>query len=282
MIYLGTSGFKYEEWKGVFYPPNLSEKEWLPFYARHFNGLEINSTYYRLMHPATFYHMARKVPEGFCFTVKAYRTITHEIGQQSEGDLKAFLESIRPLQEAGKLGCLVAQFPNSFRHSPQSLTYLADLRQHCGHLPLAVEFRHKGWAAPETFGFLRERDLGFVCVDEPRFSSLMPPVAVVTSDLAYLRFHGRNYQMWWKSGEEKLRYDYLYSEEELREWLPKIEALRAQSQRMFIFMNNHFGGKAVTNAFMLAGMLEGRLGEAAPPAPSNAPAQAALPMDPAR
>ncbi|MBM3298716.1 MAG: DUF72 domain-containing protein, partial [Deltaproteobacteria bacterium] len=216
----------------------------------------------------------------FCFTVKAYRTITHEIGQESEGDLKAFLESLRPLQEAGKLGCLVAQFPNSFRKTPPALSYLGRLREGCADLPLAVEFRHKGWAAPETFDFLKEQGLGFVCVDEPRFPSLMPPVAVATSDLAYVRFHGRNYQMWWKSGEEKLRYDYLYSEEELKEWLPRIEGLHTQTGRVFIFMNNHFGGKAVTNAFMLGAMLEARSGESFPRPPSGPPVQTSLPIDP--
>jgi len=282
MIYLGTSGFKYEEWKGVFYPERLAEKEWLAYYARHFNALEVNSTYYRLLHPATFYHMARKVPEGFHFTVKAYRTLTHEIDEGSEGDLHTFLNSLQPLQEAGKLGCLVAQFPNSFRRNPRSLAYLAKLRQRCADFPLAIEFRHKGWASPQTFDFLREQGLGFVCVDEPQFPTLMPPLAVATAPLAYLRFHGRNYQTWWKSGEEKLRYDYLYSEEELKEWLPKIEGLHAQSQRLFIFMNNHFGGKAVTNAFMLASMLRDQLGASLPAANATSSPQASLPMDPAR
>jgi uncharacterized protein YecE (DUF72 family) len=280
MIYLGTSGFKYEEWKGNFYPSGLAEKEWLPFYARHFNALEINSTYYRLMHPATFYHMARKVPEGFCFTVKAYRTITHEIDQGDEGDLSSFLNSLHPLQEANKLGCLVAQFPNSFRRSPRTLSYLEDLRKRCFGIPLSVEFRHRGWASQETFDFLRQHELAFVCVDEPQFPSLMPPVAVATTDFAYLRFHGRNYQMWWKSGEEKRRYDYLYSEEELKEWLPKMEGLHAQSRRLFIFMNNHFGGKAVTNALMLEGMLQNRLGVAFPSATALPLAQAKLPIGP--
>ena len=282
MIYLGTSGFKYEEWRGPFYPVRLPEKEWLPYYARHFNALEINSTYYRLMHPAAFYKMAQKVPEGFLFTVKAHRTLTHEIGAASEADLSALLNSLRPLQEANKLGCLIAQFPNSFRRSPKSLSYLASLRQRCRDLPLAIEFRHKGWAGQETFHFLQEQGMAFVCVDEPQFPSLMPPVAVATADFAYLRFHGRNYQTWWRSGEEGLRYDYLYSEEELKEWVPKIEGLDAQAKRLFLFMNNHFGGKATTNGLMLAKMLKGRLGTLAPPAPSPQSTQASLPLDPAR
>ncbi len=282
MIYLGTSGFKYQDWKGTFYPKEVKEKEWLPYYARHFNALEIDSTYYRLMHPAVFYHMAQKVPESFRFAVKTYRTLTHEIGPASRDDLVAFRESIRPLQEAGKFGCVLAQFPNSFRRDPKSLAYLADLRQRFGDLPLAVEFRHKGWADEETFHFLRGQEIAFVCVDEPQLSTLMPPVATVTAHFAYLRFHGRNYHAWWKSGEEKVRYDYLYSTAELQEWLPKIKALSGQAGGLYVFMNNHFRGQAAANAMELQAMLESQLGESFPRASSGPPVQTFLPIDPAR
>ena len=279
MIYLGTSGFKYEDWKGTFYPAGLKEKEWLPYYARHFNALEIDSTYYRLMYPAVFYHLAQKVPESFHFAVKTYRTLTHEIGPSSRDDITAFLESIGPLREAGKFGCIIAQFPNSFHRSPKSLAYLTEVRRRFGELPLAVEFRHQGWADEETFHFLREQKIAFVCVDEPQFSTLMPPVANVTADFAYLRFHGRNYQTWWKSGEEKPRYDYLYSAEELREWLPKIKVLSGQAGRVYIFMNNHFRGQAAANAMELQALLESQLGETFARASVGPPVQTLLPLD---
>ncbi len=282
MIYLGTSGFKYDDWKGTFYPKGVKEKEWLPYYARHFNALEIDSTYYRLMHPAVFYHMAQKVPETFHFAVKTYRTLTHEIGPSSRDDLTAFLQSIRPLQEAGKFGCILAQFPNSFHRDPKSLAYLTELRQRFGELPLAVEFRHKGWANEEVFQFFREQKIAFVCVDEPQFPTLMPPVATVTADFAYLRFHGRNYQTWWKSGEAKLRYDYRYSTLELEEWLPRIKVLSGQAGRLYIFMNNHFRGQAPANAMELQVMLESQLGASFPRATSGPAVQTFLPLDPER
>ena len=279
MIYLGTSGFKYDDWKGTFYPAGLKEKDWLPYYARHFNALEIDSTYYRLMHPAVFYRLAEKVPSGFHFTVKTYRTLTHEISEGSRDDLTAFLQSIRPLQEAGKFGCIIAQFPNSFHRNPQSLAYLADLRHRFGDLPLAVEFRHKGWASEEVFQFFREQKIAFVCVDEPQFPTLMPPVAAITADFAYLRFHGRNYHTWWKSGDAKLRYDYRYSAQELEEWLPRIKVLSGQTGGLYIFMNNHFRGQAAANATELQAMLESQLGESFPRPSSRPPVQTFLPMD---
>jgi len=273
MIYLGTSGFKYDEWRGSFYPPELSPRDWLNFYCHRFNALEINSSYYRLLHPATYYHLGRKVPSGFLFTVKAYRGLTHQIGPQMKEELKAFLESISPLREAGKLGCVVAQFPTSFHRSPAALSHLELIRDGCADIPLAVEFRHRSWATQETFDFLRLHRLGFVCVDEPAFPNLMPPLAVATADFAYIRFHGRNYQRWWESGEEKLRYDYLYSEAELEEWMPRIEALSAHTHRVFIFMNNHFGGKAAINAQMLAGLIEAKLPGSIPSPPGACQSQ---------
>ena len=127
MIYVGTSGFKFDDWKGRFYPDEVKEKDWLHYYGERFSCLEVNASYYRLMHPATFFHMANKVPEEFEFTVKAYRTLTHEIGSDNEADFAAFLESIGPLVEANKFGCLLAQFPNSFHNTPGGRDYLARL-----------------------------------------------------------------------------------------------------------------------------------------------------------
>lgn len=278
MIYLGTSGFKYEDWKGTFYPAGLSEREWLPFYASHFDSLEINSTYYQLLHPATFYRMGQKVPEGFLFTVKAYRTLTHEIGPGSEADLAAFLESIRPLRDSGKLGCLIAQFPNSFRANSDTRSYLAHLRQSCGDLPLAVEFRHRGWANAEAIDFLRREGMAFVCVDEPKLPTLMPPLAVATAEFGYIRFHGRNAGTWWRSKEAKQRYDYLYSEEELREWLPKIKGLSSQVGRVYLFMNNHPRAQAVANALELKGMLGDQVRQISPGTVTRPAIQGNLPM----
>ena len=255
MIYLGTSGFKFPDWKGPFYPTDLNDKDWLKYYAEKFNALEVNSTYYRLLHPATFFHMSNKVPEGFLFTVKAYRTMTHEIGEETEKDFQTFLGSLQPLIEANKFGALLAQFPYSFGNEPKNLDYIAKFHERTAGLPLVVEFRNRRWLDEPTFNWLKEHNVGFCGVDEPQFSNLMPPVVWATSNLGYIRFHGRNYKEWW-SGEKDRRYDYLYTEEELKSWVPKIEQLAQKTDVTFVFMNNCYQAKAAINASQLQGLLE--------------------------
>jgi uncharacterized protein YecE (DUF72 family) len=258
MIYIGTSGFKFDDWKGAFYPPELSEKSWLNYYGERFNCVEVNSTYYRLVHPRTFYFMAEKVPAGFEFTVKAYGGLTHESGEGGESDFQAFVDSLQPLIEANKFGCILAQFPHRFHNTQENRAYLAEFKQRLGGLPTVIEFRAREWAEQAVFDFLREHGLGYCAVDEPQFKSLMPPIAVATSSVGYVRFHGRNYETWWK-GDSKTRYDYLYSEDELKEWLPKIKQLEQQTEKVYVFMNNCYAGKAATNAAQMKELLQKEL-----------------------
>jgi uncharacterized protein YecE (DUF72 family) len=255
MIYIGTSGFKFDDWKGHFYPDGLKDKEWLSYYAQRFNCLEINSTYYKLLHPATFFHMANKVPDQFEFTVKTYRSLTHEAGTENEPDFAMFIDSIQPLIEAEKFGCILAQFPTSFHNTPGNRDYLVKFCRHFADYPLVVEFRNREWVKDEVFEFLRERQIGWCAVDEPQFKSLMPPIVMATSPVGYVRFHGRNYRQWW-AGHSKLRYDYLYSKDELQEWIPKIQTLAQEAQKVYVFMNNCFQGQAATNAIELRDLLQ--------------------------
>jgi uncharacterized protein YecE (DUF72 family) len=260
MIKIGTSGFKFDDWKGTFYPVGLAANKWLEYYAERFDTVEVNASYYKLLHPATFFQMAKKVPEGFEFTVKAYRTLTHEIGEDTHADLQQFIASVEPLVEAKKFGCILAQFPTSFQHSAEAEQYVERFANAFGAMPLVVEFRHRSWATDAVLDFLRARRIGYCAVDEPQFRSLMPPVAVATSPIGYVRFHGRNYEQWWK-GDSKKRYDYLYSEEELKEWVPKLERLDDQTDKVYVFMNNCFAGQAATNAGQLRQMLQQRLAQ---------------------
>jgi uncharacterized protein YecE (DUF72 family) len=255
MIYVGTSGFKFDDWKGHFYPEGIKEKEWLNYYGSQFECLEVNATYYRLLHPATFFHMANKVPEGFQFTVKTYRSLTHEPGTDNEGDFAAFIESIQPLIEAEKFGCVLAQFPTSFHNTPGNRAYLAGFCDHLDGYPLVIEFRNRQWVRDEVYDFLRERQVGWCAVDEPQFRSLMPPVAIATSTIGYVRFHGRNYKKWWTGGSKE-RYDYLYSREELDEWVPRIRDIEGQTERVYVFMNNCFQAQAAKNAVEMRSLLE--------------------------
>ena len=256
-IYVGTSGFKFDDWKGRFYPETVKQKDWLRYYAQRFNCLEINASYYRLMPAATYQRMMERVPPGFQFTVKTYRTLTHEAGSENEADFATFIASLRPLRETGEFGCVLAQFPTSFHNTPENRGYLAGFRDRFAGIPLVVEFRGQEWLDDAVLDYLREREIGFCAVDEPQFKTLMPPIAVATSPIGYIRFHGRNYQEWWKGGEGgKERYDYLYRKEELEEWVPKIQHVASETQRVYVFMNNCFQGQAAANAVEMRELLE--------------------------
>jgi uncharacterized protein YecE (DUF72 family) len=245
MILIGTAGFSYRDWRGPFYPPGLPERDWLAYYAREFPTLELNVTFYRIPSARTLAAWIEHTPAGFQFSVKAFRGLTHE---RLAPDFAAFAAAIRPLTEAGRLASVLAQFPQSFRHTPANEAYLAQLRDGLGDLPVVVEFRHAEWVDDSVFERLRALRLGFACVDEPRLKGLMPPVATATAPVAYVRFHGRNAQQWHHPAEAWQRYDYRYSPAELQEWLPRLRQLEAQSEQTLVYFNNTPGGKGIEDA----------------------------------
>lgn len=250
MIYVGTSGYSYDDWVGPVYPDDLPKRDWLSFYAREFQTCEVNYTYYRLPNARTLAAMAAKVPAGFIFTVKASQELTHG-REDPEEAFRAFVAGIAPLVEEGKLGCILAQFPYSFHQTPENRDYLRQFRDRMEGLPTVIEFRNRAWLQPEVFDLMRELGLGFCCVDEPRLKGLMPPIAVATSPVAYVRFHGRNAKKWWHHENAWERYDYSYTVEELQEWQPKIQSLDEQAEKTFVFANNHWQGQAVGTARQL-------------------------------
>ena len=253
MLRIGTSGFSYKDWVGPYYIQGLPKGEWLSFYAREFSTCEINFTYYQIPNPHVLAAMAKKVPDDFIFTLKANMGMTHE-RQENESVFRQFTQALSPWLDQGKLGCVLAQFPSSFRATPGNRDYLKLLRERLHDLPVVVEFRHIGWVSPTTYDLLRELNLGFCCVDQPRLKSLLPPIAEVTSTIAYVRFHGRNFAKWWRHKEAWERYDYSYSVEELREWVPNIQQMAQEAETTFVFANNHWQGQAVDTARQL-GML---------------------------
>jgi uncharacterized protein YecE (DUF72 family) len=255
MLHIGTSGFKFPDWKGEFYPPEVKPVDWLAYYARHFDCLEINAAYYRLLGAKVTAQMAAKVPPGFLFTIKAYRTLTHEIASQTPEDWEIFADSLQPLIAEHKFGCVLAQFPTSFHPTAKNIDYLADFREKLAAYPLVMEFRRRDWLTEETFSWLKAHDIGFCGVDEPQLSNLMPPASQATSPIGYVRFHGRNAEDWW-SGNREQRYNYLYSEAELQEWVPKIRTLDQAAEKTFVFLNNCHAGKAVKNALYLKAVFE--------------------------
>jgi uncharacterized protein YecE (DUF72 family) len=262
MLHIGTSGFSYDDWVGPFYPQGLSKNEFLSFYAREFSTCELNFTYYRIPDARTLESMSARTPDDFLFTLKANREMTHE-REDAEGAFSQFVAALDPLIQAGKLGCVLLQFPWGFKNTPENRDYLARCRERLQSprtgtpLPAVVEFRNREWITDEVFQRLQALGLGFCCVDQPRFRSLIPPIARATGEVAYVRFHGRNAAKWWQHDEAWERYDYQYRTEELQEWVPKIRELDVQSRNTYVFANNHWQGQAVDTARQLRMLLQG-------------------------
>ncbi len=254
MIKIGTSGFSYDDWVGPVYPPELPAREHLAYYAERFPTVELNVTYYRVPELRTVEGWVRKTPPDFLFAVKAFQGLTHE---RKEPDFQGFVAALTPLVESGKLGCVLAQFPYSFHPTPENRNYLALLRAGFGDLPVVVELRNAGWVADETFDLLHSLNLGYCCVDEPQLRGLMPPLAIATGPLAYVRFHGRNAAKWYAHDEAWERYNYSYSAAELNEWAPKIRALEAEAPLTLVYFNNHYRGQATQGARDLGQLLLG-------------------------
>ncbi len=229
----------------------------LPYYSREFNFTEANSSYYALPRPQNLEQMARRVPEGFIFAVKAYRTLTHDRGESVAGDSRQLRQALQPLVDRGRLGAVLLQFPYSFRNNQTNREHLINLKELLSDVPLVVEFRHNSWVNEAIWDFLQHYGLAYTCVDEPNLPGLVGPVVRCTAPLAYVRFHGRNAARWWQHEEAYERYNYLYTAEQLQEWLPGITSLAAQAQQVFVAFNNHYHSQAVTNARMLKELLAG-------------------------
>jgi uncharacterized protein YecE (DUF72 family) len=253
-IQIGTSGYSFKDWRESFYPKGLDQGQWLSFYARHFNVVEINATYYRTPPTSTFQLMVDRTPEHFEFWVKVPGGVTHQ-GEDIKTIMMAFLEAVKPLEEAGRLKGLLAQYPPSFRYNEKSLDELACLKDLVSNIYLAVEFRQEEWIKDEVFSFLIEHELIYVIADLPHLRGLPRPDIQITSSIRYIRFHGHNQHTWYNPqlGD---RYDYNYSETELKKWVSKIKVLDEENSMAYLFFNNCHAGQAVKNARMLRQLLE--------------------------
>jgi uncharacterized protein YecE (DUF72 family) len=255
MILIGTSGYSFQDWRGTFYPEDIEDGRMLDYYKKFFNAVEINSTYYRIPSATVFYHLDKKTPPDFHFIVKVHKQTTHEREGNREA-MESLLKSTEPLIRSGKLKGFLAQFPYSFKDTPENREYILETKKFAGEIPLIVEFRHISWVKNSVYEFLRQNDIPYVCVDEPRLKGLIPPQSIATSEkIGYIRFHGRNEKNWWEGGVGE-RYDYFYTESELREWIPRIKDLNKKVETLYIFFNNCHRGSAPKNAQMLQKILE--------------------------
>ncbi len=262
MIKLGTSGFSFPDWKGTVYPKGIKDREMLTYYERElgFKTLEVNFTYYTLPSPHSFIGMSKKTSDGFEFVVKCFKGMTHEIRDKGTKRIidnrevfDKFIYSLQPLVLEGKLGCVLAQFPYSFFPNGENFAYLRSFKERLGGIPLVVEFRNTYWPKDSTFSFLEGIGVGYCVVDEPKLPKLMPFIPRATSEVGYFRLHGRNRN--WFNVPSSVRYDYLYSDEELRSFVQPIREIEGQTAKTLIFFNNCHGGSAARNALELLKML---------------------------
>lgn len=262
-IHIGTAGWSYPDWKGAVYPERRPRGfHELDFLARYLDCVEVNSSFYRPPDRrlvSRWVSIAEAHPD-LVLTAKLWRGFTHEDPRSwGEGEAQRFKDGIAPLAEAGRLGALLLQFPWFFEDSEESRERVRRIVGAFPGYPLVLEVRHRSWIREEALDFARSLGLSFCNIDQPFTKSTIPPTSIVTGPMGYVRLHGRNARAWFdrKAGRDE-KYDYLYSEGELGEWVDRIETLKGAVGDLFVIANNHFGGKAFANALELRARLTGR------------------------
>jgi uncharacterized protein YecE (DUF72 family) len=278
---------------GRFYPEwARSAESRLQYYGSQFPIVEVDSTYYALANERTSGLWVERTSDSFLFDIKTFRLFTQHPTPQSalpkdirqalpaeltekanlySRDLteelrdelwNRFERALLPLDSAGRLGVVLFQFPPWFYPGNEQREYILSCKERLPQYRIAVEFRHNSWLneknVERTLGFLRENGLPYVCVDEPQgFKSSMPPLAEATSEIGLVRFHGRNREVWEKKGISATeRFNYLYAEEELKEWIPRIDGLASKTRQLHVLFNNCYADKAVVNARQIKLMLD--------------------------
>src|SRR5579862_999838 len=283
---IGTAGWSYPHWNGVVYPKTYPPGfHPLEFLARRLNTVEINSSFYQPLKPEVVKLWMRKVQANsdFQFTAKLHQGFTHGRSLE-EPSIAEFKEGLWPLLRARKLGAILMQFPWAFRFTPENREFLIRLRRAFHEFPLVAEMRHSSWLAEEAIGTFLDYHVGFCNIDQPEYTSAMPPTSYLTSGVGYVRLHGRNPKNALggfdrrATGEKATRpqlpveaasakasgrlrqHDYLYSEAELDEWTQRIDRIARFAESTFVIFNNDAGGKSVVNALQLeASMSERRI-----------------------
>ena len=300
-VRIGTCSWADEALSKWFYPPKLPARGRLAWYAEHFDTVEVDSTFYRLPAEPAVAGWAERTPPGFTMHVKAFGLMTrHPVKAEAippdlreempvdergrvdrpprelRGEVfRRFLAALEPLRAAGKLGAILFQLPPYVVHKEASLEYLEWAREQIGRDEMLVEFRHRSWLddghRDDSLAFLERIGASYVTVDAPRSDTarnLVPTVVAATAPTAYVRFHGRNLATWNKRGGSAAeRFDYLYSDEELEEWIGPLQELSGRAEQVFAFFNNNASSEdpenplrrvaqAATNARQLRRLLD--------------------------
>jgi uncharacterized protein YecE (DUF72 family) len=278
-IRVGTAGWSYKDWDGIFYPPGMRSRKLHPleYLARFFDTTEINTSFYGPLKPELAKLWCRKVAavnKTFLFTAKLYRAFTHSPLAVMEPTSAA---SIRPTDDdevrtregldaiagEGRLGALLIQFPVSFKNTSLNREYLDRLLRQFIEYPRVVEVRHSSWNDAATLAAFTQKNVGFCNIDQPVLGRSLAPTENVTAAIGYVRLHGRNYEHWFAdqgfhSDNRNDRYNYLYNERELAGWKERIVSVAERAQTTYVITNNHFESKAGVNALELKAMISGR------------------------
>jgi uncharacterized protein YecE (DUF72 family) len=272
-VRIGTCSWADVALSKYFYPPKLPAKERLGWYAQFFDTVEVDSTYYRLPDESMVQGWAERTPPGFVMHVKAFGLMTrHPVKAETipedlrdampvdergrvdrpprelRGEIfRRFLGALEPLRREDKLGGILFQLPSYVVFKEVSLDYLEWAREQLGGDKMLVEFRHRSWLdednRAESLAFLERIGASYVTVDAPRSDTaknLVPTIPAVTSSTAYVRFHGRNLATWNKRGGSAAeRFDYLYTDEELGEWVEPLRELAGLAENTYAFFNNN-------------------------------------------
>jgi uncharacterized protein YecE (DUF72 family) len=252
-IYLGTSGYSYEDWRGKFYPRATPKNRMLEYYQQFFPAVELNFSYYAMPQVSTLYQIRNKAPQTQ-FSIKAHGSITHQ-RKRVLLDWQQFGDAVLVLAEADQLAAVLFQFPFSFHKNTRNQEYLHEVIEYFSELPLVIEFRHGSWVNPETVEYCRQMNVTMCSVDAPKLPGLTGNAVVAGKQIAYYRLHGRNAFQWFE-GDNSTRYDYTYSKQELQGIVNNILSLLHQADSAYVFANNHPRAQAIETTITLAHMLE--------------------------
>ncbi len=252
-IFLGTSGYSYDDWLGVFYPRDTRKTAMLDYYQHFFPVVELNYTYYSMPKASTLYQLGNRAPD-MRFAVKAHQSLTHRRTRNME-DWRQFADAMMVFHDAGRLASVLFQFPYSFKCTQEQFDYLEELAEFFEPFPLVFEFRHVSWYHSETYALTRRRHVTLCSVDGPRLPGLTSNFLFASPKIAYYRLHGRNASSWF-NGDNITRYDYTYHPHEIHEILRNILALADKADTVYVFANNHPRAQAVETLSALARSLD--------------------------
>ena len=263
MIKIGTSGFSFATWRGSVYPKHLKSKDMITYYQEclGFDMVELDFTFYTMPSRRSLAGLTEKTHRDFQFVVKANRLMTHDIRdphtrkiRDNSGLFDQFLFALRPMQDQGKLGCVLFQFPQSFRFSGENMSYLWSCRQRMEEIPIAVEFRTESWNRDVTFRFLRKNNIAYCAADlDPIYGSMPFIDRTTSSETAFFRFHGRDDS--WIDRRTGLRHVHLYSDSDLFWFRGKIIQVAEKAKTTYICFNNCHAGASARNAKQMKRLL---------------------------